>query len=119
MCKYRKKNLCGNVQKTRRVRELCGKPTRQHSVRNLCGIPSELPRLAGKRLTLDLDREESQHSIMKGNQSSKTHCPQGHAYFGLNLTLDSRGKRVCPVCAAIRDKLAWSKLQLLKQAAPN
>lgn len=29
---------------------------------------------------------------------SKTHCPQGHAYSGDNLVIDTKGARRCKIC---------------------
>lgn len=29
---------------------------------------------------------------------NKTHCPKGHPYSGDNLTIDSRGYRICNIC---------------------
>lgn len=36
------------------------------------------------------------------HNSSKTHCPQGHAYDESNTYIDARGSRVCRSCGRIR-----------------
>lgn len=39
-------------------------------------------------------------------QESKTHCPQGHPYSGVNLYLKPKGGRECRICRVVSAKKA-------------
>lgn len=48
-------------------------------------------------------------NIMRGNGAAaqaarRTHCPQGHPYFGDNLVLTDKGYRVCRTCRRKHDR---------------
>lgn len=47
-----------------------------------------------------LDLVTSAENTRRGQNANraKTHCPQGHAYEGVNLYVTTAGKRVCRTC---------------------
>lgn len=49
-----------------------------------------------------LEAVSNTENIRRGNagkyQRDKTHCPQGHPYFGENLRVNPQGRRLCRIC---------------------
>lgn len=58
------------------------------------------------RIANGWDIEQALHAPADPRPPAKTHCPQGHALVGYNVTVTKEGYRNCRTCAVARTKAA-------------
>lgn len=70
---------------------------------------------------IHLEAVSHQENVLRGEslaaqRAKRTHCPQGHPYYGGNLYITPRDERVCVTCnrASVR---AWQQRQRERKAA--
>lgn len=52
-----------------------------------------------------------EHENAADYNRQKTHCPQGHPYFGNNLVINSKGSRECRTCRNARERERRERLR--------